>query len=146
MSYLVVLFNLPSHIVSLDDLPDGDGGDSDTVVMPPLGLRTAILALLTSLFPDADYADPTWVVLRRNGFVIEFMLGAKDPLSSLGLRIHGSDQALDVAKLLCEYMGWRAYDTSLGDFIDFEDHPAAGLQAWRQYRNRVIEPRSDEPG
>ncbi len=139
MSYIVVLFNLPPHIVSFTNLTDDDEGES-----APLGSREAILALLTSLYPDADQSDPTWVCLKREEFVIEFMLGDADPIDSMGLRIHGGDQAMEVAKELCAHTGWRAYDTSLGDFIIFDDNAAAGLQAWRDYRDRVIKPPSSE--
>ena len=137
MSYIVVLFNLPAHVLSIRDMPQ----DSDA---NPLGPRVAILTLLTHLFPDADLSDPTWVRLERDGFVIEFMVGAADPVESLGLRIHGSDQAIEVARVLCEYTGWRAYDTSLGDFIAFDDNPVEALGAWRQYRGRVIEQTTSE--
>ena len=133
MSYMVVLFNLMSHVPSVSELAD----DSD---IPPLGPRQAILSLLDQRFPDADVSDTSWVRLARDDFVIEFMVGTADPVASLGLRIHGSDRAMDVVESLCRYTGWRAYDTSLGDFIAFDDNPAKGLQAWRQYRDRVVEP------
>lgn len=139
MSYIVILFNVPPHIDSFADLPDGDALD-----IAPLGSREAILTLLTSLYPDADRSDPTWICLERDEFVIEFMLDDKDPIDALGLRIHGGNQAMDVAKELCARTGWRAYDTSRGDFISFDDNAAAGLQAWQQYRDRVLKTPSPE--
>lgn len=130
MSYIVVLLNLPAHVVSLVDVSNLD----------PLGPREAILALLTHLLPDVDISDPTWARLERDDFVIEFLVGAADRVESLGLRMHGGDRAMDVAKLLCEHAGWRAYEPPLVIFIAFDHNPAEGLQAWRQYRDRVITP------
>lgn len=120
MSYIVSLFKLPKDISSVDELPT----DFD---VEPLGSKAAILALLGDLFPDADFSDPTWVVLDKTGFSIEFIVGEKDPVDSLGLRIHGDESWIAVARVLCERNGWRAYDTSSGNLINFSLEQASGL-------------------
>lgn len=122
MSYLIVLFALPASIMSIDELPMNYDP-------PALGSRETILALLTELFQDADVPDPTWVMLTREEFAVEFVVGHDDPVDSLGVRIHGADSAMAVVQLLCERTGWRAYDTSLSDLIKFQHDPAFCLQA-----------------
>jgi hypothetical protein len=108
VSYIVSLFKLPAHIASVIELP------KDAKIEPQCP-KAAILALLADPFPYADFSDPTWVILDREEFAIEFIVGDEDPVASLGLSIHGADSAMAVAQLLCERMGWRAHDTSLGD-------------------------------
>jgi hypothetical protein len=132
MSYILSLFKLPAHITSINEL-------SQDAEVEPLGSKAAILALLADLFPDADFSDPTWVILNREEFAIEFIVGHEDPVASLGLRIHGADRALAVAQLLCEQMGWRAFDPSFGELIDFGCDPEAGLRAWRAYSHRALD-------
>lgn len=131
MSYLILLFALPAHITSVDEL---------LMVYQPsaLGSKATILGLLTDLLPDADVTDPTWVMLTREKFGIEFVVGHDDPVDSLGVRIHRADSAMAIVQLLSERTGWRAYDTSLGSLINFQDDPAQCPRARRAYSDRAI--------
>jgi len=122
---------VPTGISSPEDLPE----DYES----QLGSRETVRAVLADLLPDADFSDENWVRLKTADFVIEFILGSRDPVTTLGLRINGSDGALATVRTLCEHTGWRAYDTSMADFIDFAKYPERGLQAWRGYKDRVID-------
>ena len=53
------------------------------------------------------------------------------------LHIRGSERALDAIKKIVLYTGWKALDTSAGDFIDFNNNPDKGFSQWREYRNKV---------
>lgn len=130
MSWLVVLAKLPDAFVSISDIPTD-------FVPEPLESRAAVLTVLAEVFPDADLTDPTWVQLNRPNYAIEFIVGDKEPVESLSFRPHGDDTLLEALQLLCERTGWRAIDTSSGDFINFNANPAQGLQAWRTYAQRV---------
>lgn len=138
MSWIVTLLKFPSEIKTLDDIPPG--------FMPePLGSRNEVLSLLAQLFPDANLSDPTWVTLDRDEYVIEFMVGDKDPVMSLGFRPHGSDALMKALQLLCERTGWRALDEN-AEFIEFDDDPAKGLRAWREYTAQLIGPSFNPKG
>ena len=139
MSWLAVLAKLPDTFVSISDIPND-------FVPEPLGSQAAVLTLLAEVFPDANFADPTGVTVDRPNYAIEFIVGSKEPVESLGFRPHGDDTVIEALQLLCARTGWRAIDTSSGDFINFAANPAQGLQAWRAYAQRVIGPLFDPRG
>jgi hypothetical protein len=139
MSWLAVLFKLPNRFVSVHDIPND-------FVSEPLGSRAAVLAILAEVFPDANFADPTWVRVERPNYVIECIVGREEPVESLGFRPHGDDTVIEALELLCAQTGWRAFDTSSGDLITFAANPAQGFQAWRADAQRVIGPSFDPRG
>jgi hypothetical protein len=61
------------------------------------------------------------------------------------LHVRGGDGALAPIRHLCEQTGWKAFDTTEGDFIDFEGDPGTGLRAWRAFRDHAI-PGAPEKG
>jgi len=54
------------------------------------------------------------------------------------LHVRGSDGAIETIKAVCEASSWRAFDTTTGSFINFENDPASGLRQWRSYRDKVV--------
>ncbi|MEZ4705755.1 MAG: hypothetical protein R3A44_01035 [Caldilineaceae bacterium] len=129
MSWDVILMNVPSNVRSISELEDE---------LPILGSKIEVLSILSSALPSINLSDPTWGVMDGDNFSIEFSIGDKDPIQTIMLFVRGSDDAVRVIEKVCQYSGWRALDTSLGDFISFEENPAAGLQQWRAYRNQVF--------
>ncbi len=130
MSWDVILLQIPSDIMMINDLAD------DFVSV--LGAQSEIVSKLTHLFPDLNCSDPAWGVLDRPGFSIEFNIGHEDPISSIMLHVRGEDAAVEVIHDLCQYVGWRAFDTTTGEFLAFGEHSTAGLRQWRAYRDSAI--------
>jgi hypothetical protein len=54
------------------------------------------------------------------------------------LHVRGGDSAIHTIQHICDQSGWRAIDTSTGDFINFTKDPAEGLRQWRTFRNQVV--------
>lgn len=129
MSWDVILMNVPSNIESIMAL-EGD--------LPVLGSNTEVLSILSNALPAINLSDPTWGVFDGDNFAIEFSIGDKDPVHTIMLHVRGSDEVIEVIERLCQYSGWRALDTSVGDFMNFANNPAAGLQQWRAYRDHVF--------
>jgi hypothetical protein len=114
MAWNISLIKLPAHFVSVQDIPKAFAPE-------PLGLGADVLTALVDLFPDVDTADPTWVTLERPSYSIEFIIGRKEPIHSIGVRSHGDhNRALKEALYpLCGQTGWRAIDTADGEFLDW---------------------------
>jgi hypothetical protein len=130
MSWDVILMNvLPDKTISYDFSDD----------LSDLGPRSQVLSTLAALFPNIDFTDPMWGFLESDGYSIQFNIGDRDPVEMITLHIHGSDSVIGVIKQICEHTRWRAFDTTTGDFIDFEKQPAAGLTQWRTYRDKVVD-------
>jgi hypothetical protein len=130
MSWDVAIINVPPEIEAASDIP----GDHST----PVGTIESVHALLLLLFPAIDLSDPAWGILSHPEYSIEFSIGKNDPVLSIALHVRGGDSAIDPIERLCTEGGWRAIDFSTGEFIDFSNNPAAGLQAWRGYSEQII--------
>jgi hypothetical protein len=113
---------------SISEAPD-EGGD-------PLGSTAAVRSLLSRVLPSIDFSDPTWGILDADEYSIEFSIGAEEPCTSLMLHVRGPEEAIVPIKAVCNETGWKAYDCSDGELIDFNADPARGLRAWIEFRNR----------
>jgi len=130
MSWDVWLYNLPSSVTSLEQFYPQD--------LPLLGSKSSVIGQLKKAFPDISFSDPNWGIIDRPGFSIEFNFGEDDPLNLLGLHVRGIDDAIGAIRAICEASSWRAFDTTTGSFIDFQNNPALGLQQWRSFRDKVV--------
>ena len=137
MAWTVLLFNLPTETAASRDFPKH-------FKPPALGTTEEVIQILEELFPNISGWDPSGATLTTSEFSVElsFHLHKRNShvVEAIGLRVHGFDSVISVIRELCETTGWSAYDTSRGDFIDFATTPAAGLQGWREYAQRVIGP------
>jgi len=136
MSWDVLLLNVPDNIKSQNDLP----ADFKST----LGITTDILSTLSAIAPEIDLHDPTWGVLEGDGFSIEFNIGRNNPIESIMLHVRGSNEAITTIERICKKTGWRALDTSTGNFIEFNQNPEKGLEQWRSYRNQVVKSLQDK--
>jgi hypothetical protein len=130
MSWDVILMSVPSVIVAVEDFPDDFSSE--------LGPQPQVLSTIAAILPDLDLTDPTWGILDGDDFSIEFNIGDGDPVDTIMLHVRGGDSAIRAIQHICEHTGWRALDTSTGDFINFAEDPTEGLQQWRTYRNQVV--------
>jgi len=130
MSWDVMLMNVSPTIVTGDDFPEDFTSE--------LGPRAQVLSRMTAILPSLDLTDPTWGILDGDDFFIEFNIGDRDPVDVMTLHIRGGNGVISVIQRICEHTGWRAFDTSTGDFIDFTANPAEGLHQWRASRDQVV--------
>ena len=138
MSWDVLVWSVPSDIVTLDELTqriDKLGQDS---VFGRLGSLHEIVETIQAALPDADFSDRSWGRLRGDGFSIEFNVGDDDPVVSIMLHIRGGGELLPVLRTLCEQTGWRLFDISESRFMDFGRDAVRGWQRWQAYRDQVV--------
>ncbi len=117
MSWDVILMNVPSNIES------GTEFEED---LPELGSKTKVLSILSNALPSINLSDPAWGILDGDNFSIEFNMGDDDPVHTIMLHVRGSDDVTGVIDRICQHSGWRAFDTTVGDFINFAKNPTAG--------------------
>ncbi|MCA9676531.1 MAG: hypothetical protein KC464_15975 [Myxococcales bacterium] len=134
MSWDVLIQELPVDLRSLDEIPDD-------LVPRPLGTRAELLATIRAAVPVADLSDPSWGVIDGGGYSIEINLGQGDPVAAVMLHVRGGPPAFAVVRTLVMAIGRPALDCGTGAVIDFEaPDAAAGFEAWRAYRDRVVGP------
>ncbi len=130
MGWDVILLNVPSGARTIARLPDGG--------VIPLGSREEVLAAIGRAFPELDLTDPSWLVLSSDAYAVEFSVGPNQSVDSLMLHVHGDSRAIAIVQRLCEAGKWRAFDTSAGEFIDFDSpNRDRGLRRWQEYRRQI---------
>lgn len=110
----------------------------------PLGTRAEILETIEEVFPGVDVTEPEWIVITDAAYSIEITLIETAHVELLMLHVHGSSEALSAVSRLCSVGGWRAFDTALGEFIEFDTSDSdAGLRLAYKYRDQVLGANSD---
>jgi hypothetical protein len=127
------------NIILQSALPDGTS-TQPSPVGPPAGLgpRSDVAATLAQIIPEIEFTDLSWDIFVTGEFSIEFDIGEDDHVSYIMLQIRGSDAALDAVRRICEHTGWRAFDTSMKEYIDFDVEPAAMRRQGRAFRGSAV--------
>lgn len=105
MSLIVSMFRVPDGINEMIELPDN-------FIREPLGAYDEVMDTIKSLFPDADYSDPTWIHVNTEE-LSEIVFPQEDPVYSFGFR----NPSFQLIKRIYETTGWRGLDPSNGRFI-----------------------------
>jgi hypothetical protein len=151
MSWIVTLLKFRNDIQHVKDLESGEKN-------LPLGTKSEILALLKKWFPDANHHDPSWISGGLQAEFTEIIMPEVDELEDDGLiySIGFRNPSWRLLRDVCTTMGWKAFDPSDGDFIDFASlppeyfsemflrkHPQAGTRTLTDYivhlRNQILE-------
>lgn len=131
MSWDVSIENIPLSYARYEDLPEG-------YEPPPLCTRKELEEIVFRLFPGIlSNEEKTWFNLEGPDYSIEFDSGTEDPVDSVMLLVRGQAGALEPIRRFCDATGWRAVDTSTGDFIDWNNNPDEGFAGWRAFRDRI---------
>jgi hypothetical protein len=132
MSWDISIQNLPPDVRKVADIPDD--------YRPrPLGPRDALIARIRELLPEVDFSDPTWGVLDRPGFSIEFNMGSKKICSSFMLHVRGGGRAMATIARVLQQLQLRGIDCQTGDFFSIEAGKAS-FGKWQAYRDHVVDP------
>jgi hypothetical protein len=133
MSWDVLFQDLPPNIEHLDEIPVGFQPKT-------LCSREYYEKMVSSVFPNIDMTtDRSWLILEENDYSIEFNSSDDDPMENVMLHVHGSDASLNAIKKICEYTGWKAIDTTLGDFIDFNPNSDLHLSKTQTISNESFQ-------
>lgn len=131
MSWDVSLYRFTRQYRTIEEIP----GDEQPL---PLGSLAEVQAAVSGVFPGTDWSDSVWGVYDSEFGSIEFNVGKDDPVQSLGLHVRASDAIVGGILHLCERVGCQAIDLTDSTFLDQSEHPVAGLEKWREYRNQVV--------
>lgn len=136
MSWDISVQHLPESAASVDEIPD-DFQPS------PLGPRSQVIANILRVIPDVDFADPSWGMLNRPSFSIEFNMGTEDLCDSFMLHVRGGGDAMRQIDQLLSSLGLRGLDCQSGDFFRMEESGGT-FQQWQDYRDRVVSDNSSQ--
>ena len=131
MSWDVSLYRFSRQYSSLSEIPDDEQAH-------PLGTLQEVQAAVSAVFPATDWTDPVWGIFDADVGSIEFNVGRDDPVGSLALHVRADEAVIGGILQLCSRLSCQAIDLTDSKFPDQSEHPDAGLQAWRDYRDHVV--------
>ena len=129
MSWDVFIQDLPPEARSVRDVPD-------EFEPRPLGSRAEVAGRIRAAFPDADFTDPTWGRLQREGYSIDISMGDDDEVSGITLHVRGSDDAVGAVVKLIDTVGGRALDSWTGELFD-QAIALHSIRRWRAYLEEI---------
>jgi hypothetical protein len=135
--FLIMRFSRRYDTVA--DIPDDE---KPQMIGPREDVHRAVL----TLFPGTDWSDPAWGTWQGEAGSIEFNLGTDDPADSLMLHVRAGPPVVPGIITLCLKNGWQGIDCWSGELLERSDDPTRGLNAWAEYRSRILnQDRLDEP-
>ncbi|QOT75730.1 hypothetical protein [Cupriavidus basilensis] len=132
MSWDVSLHKFSQRYNTVDEIPDNE--------QPLLlGSLSEVQAAVSEAFPGTNWTDPIWGIYDGGPGSIEFNIGKADPVQILTLHVRANKAIVGGILHLCERIGCQAIDLTNSSFLDQSEHPAAGLEKWRAYRDQIVE-------
>ncbi len=118
-------------VVSIEEIPEDFEGRS-------LGSRTEVIDKILTVLPDANFSDPSWGLLTRDGWSIEFNLGNDAECNGFSLYVRGGGpDAIVVVDSVLRAVGARGIDLQTSTFFT----PETALESfgvWQNYRDQVV--------
>ena len=134
MSWDITIQDIPQGIQAIDEIPDD-------FQPKPLGPRRDLITRIHQIFPDADFSDPSWGLLDRPRFSIEFSMGTAEICDSFALHVRGGGDAVARVAQLLNHLGLRGIDLQVPDFFSVEAAEGS-FREWQAYRDRSSPPNS----
>jgi hypothetical protein len=132
LSWDIIVIDLPPGIKSLAEMPK-------KFRPRPLGRRSDIIAKISAIFPDSDFSDPSWGILRVAGCSIEFSMGSSEEIDNFAMHVRGGDECPNIVAHVLDGLGMRALDPSSESGL-FEQDPklrSQSFERWRSFRSQI---------
>lgn len=127
MSWDILIINSDKPV----DFEKGDWTDFSS--------RQSVRDKIQQTFPDSNWDDPSWGLLRNDQVVIEFNIGeSEEPGNHFMLHVRGGQDPTGEIARLCHQHGWVAFDISAGQYIDNNKPDAESFKNWESYRDQVV--------
>jgi len=133
MSWDVLVFNFDGPV------PPDETLKQKGYQPPPLGTAHLVREKISRSVPGIDWSNPGWGILRMGSLLIEFGLQEDGIVDCLGIHVYGRGNPMPVIQHICSDNGWSAFDTSSGDWLDYENPSDAGWQSFQSFRDNLIE-------
>src|SRR6185295_11728492 len=102
MSFDIFVQDIPADAKTADEIPDD-------FAPRPLGARSAVLAAIRKVAPEAQFPTPEWGTIEGEDHALEVSLGLDDPVMGFAFHLRGGEAGLFlVADILAE-LGVRAF-------------------------------------
>jgi len=139
MSWDVSIIKFSKTYHSLEEIPEN-------CEPLPLGRRAEVQGKISLVFPETNWADPSWGTWDSNAGSIEFNMGDEEEVSSFMLHVRADNSVISKIVDLVLQNGWQAIaPTDDGSFLEQKAQPEKGLEHWRNYRDQVVRTKLESP-
>ena len=97
---------------------------------------TELAVIATACRAQLDTNDPTWLTMQTDAWIIEFSLGKREPLITMGLHVRGDKEPKEVFAYLVHECGMQLLEWSTGEFLDLSKQ--SSFQGWQQWREWAL--------
>ena len=132
MSWDVSINRFSRPYKTIDDIAEDEQG-------LPIGSQAEVREMISAVFGETNWNDPTWGIYDSPRGSIEFNMGDEEPCTNFMLHVRATDAIVPMIVGLCVNNQLQAIDCSNGEFLEQSESPADGLNAWIDYRNRVFQ-------
>ena len=102
----VFVQDLPQGIRSTEEIPDD-------FVPSAIGERAHLISTIKGIAPHAEFADPSWGVISKQGsYHIEVNLGGDELVEGFAFHVAGGSEADELIAQILISLGLRALDTA----------------------------------
>ncbi len=131
MSWDVTVQRFSKEYEKVEDIPENEH-------CVALGSRAEVSDTISRYFPSTNWSDPCWGIFDSPHGSIEFNVGNDESNTGFMMHIRASENIVPTIVAMCIAEKWQALDCSSGEFLEKAVDPAAGLEQWADYRNKVI--------
>ncbi len=131
MSWDIFAVNVPLAFESIEEIP------SD-FKPKPLGNRSAVIAKIKRIVPTADFSDPSWGLIEKNGWSIELDMGDDEICEDFAFHVRGDgDEAVAVVARILDGLSIRGFDPQAGKLFVPGPSAIASFNKWRALRDKT---------
>ena len=130
MSWDIFAMDVPPQFKSMEEIP------SD-LRPKPLGSRSAVIAKIKGIIPTANFSDPSWGVIEKDGWSIELNMGNDEICDDFAFHVRGDgDEAVEVVARILAGLGIRGFDPQTGGLFVAGPSAIASFNEWRAFRDK----------
>ena len=127
-------------IINSDKPVDFENGD-----WPDFHSRQSVMGKIQQTFPESNWDDPSWGLLKNDKAVLEFNIGeSEEPDNHFMLHVRGGQDPTGEIARLCHQHGWLAFDISAGHYIDNTKPDTESFKNWESYRDHVVSEKTNK--
>ncbi|MCB9856649.1 MAG: hypothetical protein H6818_13285 [Phycisphaerales bacterium] len=128
----ILVQDIPPGTTSVDQMPPD-------FKSAPIGQRDDIIAGIQAVAPEVDFSDPTWGIIRGDGYTIEINIGEEPVTSDFAFHVRGDDEAADVISRILQRLELRAYDPqSISGIFKPGEEAVESLRTWRNIHEDAV--------
>src|SRR4029450_8011648 len=124
MSWDIFAVNVPLAFESIEEIP------SD-FKPKPLGNRSAVIAKIKRIVATADFSDPSWGLIEKDGWSIELNMGDDEICEDFAFHVRGDgDEAVEVVARILDGLGIGGFEPEAGGLFGAGPSAIASFNEW----------------